>query len=160
MTKRELIYTFGVEHKSLIPEYTLIRTRRETGPNGELQKLNFDAWNSTYEIELTPNNKLISPHLISVIHEADGGITKTNGLPSNLKTNCHYHGNVRSHDNVKAAISHCNNLMGVIVMDNHFLMLQTIPERIRHEQVNTDSDSLQKLGFHEYFRFRETLNFF
>uniref|UniRef100_A0AC35G3W0 Peptidase M12B domain-containing protein n=1 Tax=Panagrolaimus sp. PS1159 TaxID=55785 RepID=A0AC35G3W0_9BILA len=134
LTKRELIYTFGVEHKSLVPEYTLIRTRRETGPNGRLKKINFDAWNSTYEIELIPNNKLISPNLISVIHDKNGTIINTKGLPADIKTNCHYHGSVKSHDNVKAAISHCNNLMGVIVMDNHFLMLQTIPERLKHEQ--------------------------
>lgn len=122
-----------MEHKSLVPEYTLIRTRREIGPNGKLRKINFDAWNSTYEIELIPNNKLISPNLISVIHDKDGTIINTKGLPSNIKTNCHYHGNVKSHDNVKAAISHCSNLMGVIVMDNHFLMLQTVPERLKHE---------------------------
>lgn len=57
-----------------------------------------------------------------------------NGLPSQFSANCHYIGQVVSHGH-PAAISDCRKLMGVIVTDQHFLMLQTLPERIHHEQV-------------------------
>jgi hypothetical protein len=71
---------------------------------------------------------------ISVIHDGENSSSTFKGLPRNLE-NCHYHGNVISHNNVQAAISNCRKLMGVIVMDDHFLMLQTIPERVRDLQV-------------------------
>lgn len=72
---------------------------------------------------------------ISVIRE--GNASKTiYGLPSNLDFNCHFHGKVVSHGNVSAAISNCHTLMGTIVMDDHFLVIQTIPERLKAYQVN------------------------
>lgn len=47
--------------------------------------------------------------------------------------NCHFHGRVVSHGNLRAAISDCQKLMGVIIKDDHFLMLQTIPERVNQK---------------------------
>uniref|UniRef100_A0A1I8B7N0 Pep_M12B_propep domain-containing protein n=1 Tax=Meloidogyne hapla TaxID=6305 RepID=A0A1I8B7N0_MELHA len=51
------------------------------------------------------------------------------GFPSHIKTNCHFHGIVLSHGNIKAAVSDCNRLMGLIIHEEKFLVLQTLPER-------------------------------
>lgn len=59
----------------------------------------------------------------------------TKGLPLNLQGNCHFHGKVVSHGNVSAAISNCKDLMGTIMMDDHFLLLQAIPKRFKSDQV-------------------------
>ena len=146
LTKRELVKTFGVDSPKNVPEYELIKTVRENGPDGKLRVMKFSAWNSTFEIELKPNNKLISPNLVTVIRE-DNNVKKFNGLPEHLETDCHYHGEVKSHGKIKAAVSNCRELMGMIVMENHFLMLQTIPKRIRDHQVCF----LRKFHFYESY---------
>lgn len=46
---------------------------------------------------------------------------------------------------MKAAISDCGALMGSIVMEDHFLVLQTLPKRVHHLQVGF-SVSLSGLG--------------
>jgi hypothetical protein len=56
------------------------------------------------------------------------------GLPTQSLADCHFIGEVISHGH-SAAISDCRKLMGVIVTDQHFLMIQTLPERLHHEQV-------------------------
>lgn len=56
------------------------------------------------------------------------------GLPGQLSAECHSIGRVVPHG-YPAAISDCRKLMGVIVTDQHFLVLQTLPERIHNEQV-------------------------
>ncbi|VDK47676.1 unnamed protein product [Anisakis simplex] len=133
LTKRELQKVFGVEDKLHVPEYELIKTERlKFGGDG--LRLKFNAWNSTYRIELQPNRKLLSPHLISVIRDGNHS-ERTNGLPSNLDSNCHFVGKVTSHGDVAAAISNCHSLMGTIIMDDHFLMIQPIPERLKAYQV-------------------------
>ena len=57
------------------------------------------------------------------------------GLPTSDLL-CHFHGRVVSHGGISAAISDCTELglMGVIVHENHFIILQTIPERIRKRE--------------------------
>ncbi|EJW74048.1 hypothetical protein WUBG_15044, partial [Wuchereria bancrofti] len=68
---------------------------------------------------------------ISVVRDGSRS-SRSQGLPAHLKADCHFHGKVLSHDNVPAAISYCDYLTGTIVMDNHFLLLQTVPQRLRH----------------------------
>uniref|UniRef100_A0A7E4UZ46 Peptidase M12B domain-containing protein n=1 Tax=Panagrellus redivivus TaxID=6233 RepID=A0A7E4UZ46_PANRE len=133
LTKRELIHTFGVADKAHVPEYALITPLHEIDDDGRISKLNFTAFDSTYEIHLTPNDKLVSPHVVTVIR--DGNMTTEHkGLPIGDKS-CHYHGKVPTHGGVKAAVSQCSGqLMGIVVMDDHFLMLQTLPKRVRRDQ--------------------------
>ncbi|KAI1724134.1 reprolysin family propeptide domain-containing protein [Ditylenchus destructor] len=128
-TPSELLQTFGVQKPEHVPEYSLIETHRDRNFDGTLRHLRFNVWNTTYVIELEPNKRLISPHLTTTIR--DGKKTSTfAGLPPNVNIDCHFHGRVVSHNNIKAAISDCQKLMGVIVHDDHFLMLQTIPQRL------------------------------
>ncbi|KAM3729229.1 putative disintegrin and metalloproteinase with thrombospondin motif adt-1 [Dirofilaria immitis] len=68
---------------------------------------------------------------ISVVRDGRKS-SKSRGLPAHLKADCHFHGKVLSHNNVSAAISYCNHLTGTIIMDDHFLLLQTVPQRLRY----------------------------
>lgn len=63
LTPTELVATFGVHQLEHVPEYDVIRPLRDTGLNGR-PRLKFTAWNSTYLIELQPNNRLVSPHVV------------------------------------------------------------------------------------------------
>lgn len=63
MTKRELKQIFGVEHHSQVPDYKLVKAEKQIVGDGELL-LSFDAWNTSYRLELIPNRRLISPHLV------------------------------------------------------------------------------------------------
>jgi hypothetical protein len=67
---------------------------------------------------------------VSVIRDGEQNQT-FRGLPKQVRADCHFHGRVLSHGSVRAAISDCRRLMGVIVHDDHFLVIQTIPERLR-----------------------------
>ncbi|CAJ0935639.1 unnamed protein product, partial [Mesorhabditis belari] len=129
LTKRELHHVFGVDAYHKVPEYHLIRTIKNL--NGENLRLEFEAWNETYQAELTPNRKLVSPHLISVIRDGENA-TRLEKL--NLDYSCHYQGKLTSHKDAPIAISDCRTLMGTLVLDEHFLVLQTIPQRLHHEQ--------------------------
>ncbi|VDK73283.1 unnamed protein product [Litomosoides sigmodontis] len=69
---------------------------------------------------------------ISVVRDGEKSL-KSRGLPANLKADCHFHGKVLSHNNVSVAISYCDYyLTGAIVMSDYFLLLQTVPQRLRH----------------------------
>ncbi|RCN47000.1 hypothetical protein ANCCAN_06931 [Ancylostoma caninum] len=50
--------------------------------------------------------------------------------------NCHFQGTVSSHGHVPVAISDCRHLMGTLVMDDHFLILQSIPGRVQHHSLD------------------------
>lgn len=63
LNRRELHYAFGVSDPAHLPEYDLIRPKNEHDSGGRLHRMRFDAWNTTYVVELQPN-KLISPHLV------------------------------------------------------------------------------------------------
>uniref|UniRef100_A0A0M3ITZ2 DUF4258 domain-containing protein n=1 Tax=Ascaris lumbricoides TaxID=6252 RepID=A0A0M3ITZ2_ASCLU len=63
LTKRELQRVFGVEHRKDVPEYALITAKRRKMDDDHL-RVQFNAWNDTYQIELKPNRKLLSPHLV------------------------------------------------------------------------------------------------
>lgn len=132
LSKRDLRQIFDVEHHSDVPEYSFIDKRREELKNGNLI-LEFLAWNESFSLELWPNRRLLSPHLTSAIYESYT-LREHKGLPSTFDYNCHYHGLVKSHGNVSAAISNCRSLMGIFVMDDHFLVLQTIPPRLKNNQ--------------------------
>ncbi|KAJ1363898.1 ADP,ATP carrier protein [Parelaphostrongylus tenuis] len=103
LTSRELQYVFGVEEKSQVPDYQLIKAEKYRKEDGGL-RIRFSAWNEEFVLDLQPNRKLISPHI----------------------------GTVSSHGMQPVAISDCRSLMGTLVMDDHFLVLQTVPQRIRH----------------------------
>ncbi|PIO72566.1 reprolysin family zinc metalloprotease [Teladorsagia circumcincta] len=103
LTKRELQHVFGVEEVHQVPEYELIKTEKFRKEDGGL-RIRFSAWGDEYVLDLKPNSRLISPHL----------------------------GTVSSHGKVPVAISDCRSLMGTLIMDDHFLVLQSVPQRIRH----------------------------
>ncbi|VDN01757.1 unnamed protein product [Thelazia callipaeda] len=132
LTKRDIQQIFGVSRHVDVPEYALVNVNQKKYNNGTLY-LSFDAWDQNFCIDLKPNLKLLSPHLISVIREGKRNFS-SRGLPEHLKADCHFHGKVRSHNNVSAAISYCGHLTGTIMMDDHFLLLQTLPQRITHTQ--------------------------
>ncbi|CAJ0583415.1 unnamed protein product, partial [Mesorhabditis spiculigera] len=129
LTKRELHHVFGVNEYHEVPEYHLIKTTKDRSDDKLL--LQFQAWNETYEAELYPNRKLISPHVVSITRHGENS-TKENGL--NLDYSCHYMGKVVSHGNAPVAMSDCRTMMGTLVLDKHFLVLQTIPQRMHAEQ--------------------------
>ncbi|CAD5234701.1 unnamed protein product [Bursaphelenchus xylophilus] len=129
LTKGELAHTFGVEHVDHVPEYDLIRAKRHV-IDDERKRIEFKAWNKTYMLDLQINKKLLSPHLISVIRDVNSSV-EYEGLPT-LDQSCHYIGHVVD-DNHKAAISDCKRLQGVVVTDQHFLVLQSIPERLQKQ---------------------------
>ncbi|KAI6209515.1 hypothetical protein M3Y96_00229400 [Aphelenchoides besseyi] len=131
LTKRELVQTFGVNHVDHVPDYHLIRTKRRV-LSDQKRELRFNAWDHEYVVELQPNDKLVSPQIKSVIRDYNS-TEEYRGLPIERPRNCHYIGHLVSHNHQKAAISDCRKLMGVIVTEEHFLMLQTIPDRLRHE---------------------------
>uniref|UniRef100_A0A0R3RG31 Pep_M12B_propep domain-containing protein n=1 Tax=Elaeophora elaphi TaxID=1147741 RepID=A0A0R3RG31_9BILA len=129
LTKRELQQVFAVSHHEEVPEYALIDVNSKQLSDGTTHLL-FDAWNQKFHVDLRPNLKLLSPHLISVVRDGKKS-WKSRGLPAHLKADCHFHGKVLSHGNVSAAISYCDRLTGTIIMDDHFLLLQTVPQRLR-----------------------------
>uniref|UniRef100_A0AAF5PJB6 Peptidase M12B domain-containing protein n=1 Tax=Wuchereria bancrofti TaxID=6293 RepID=A0AAF5PJB6_WUCBA len=130
LTKRELQQIFAVSNHNDVPEYALIDVSRKEFSDGTMHLL-FNAWDQKFHVDLKRNLKLLSPHLISVVRDGSRS-SRSQGLPAHLKADCHFHGKVLSHDNVPAAISYCDYLTGTIVMDNHFLLLQTVPQRLRH----------------------------
>ncbi|VDD96513.1 unnamed protein product, partial [Enterobius vermicularis] len=132
LSKRDLRRIFDVEQHSDVPEYSFVEKRREQNKNGNLI-LEFVAWNQPFTLELSPNRQLISPHLTTAIRDANT-VLEQHGFPKNIDYSCHYHGLVKSHGNVSAAISNCRNLMGILVMDDHFLVLQTIPPNLKTDQ--------------------------
>uniref|UniRef100_A0A914LBW7 Peptidase M12B propeptide domain-containing protein n=1 Tax=Meloidogyne incognita TaxID=6306 RepID=A0A914LBW7_MELIC len=128
MSISELQQTFGVSKHEHVPDYHLLDFfKRIENKNNNSRHLHFKAFNSSYLIQLIPN-KLISPHMISVFDSK-----QQYGFPSHVKTNCHFHGIVLSHGNIKAAISDCNRLMGIIIHEENFLVLQTLPERVKRK---------------------------
>ncbi|KAF1748497.1 hypothetical protein GCK72_024964 [Caenorhabditis remanei] len=131
LNEEELKQVFGVSNKHDVPEYSLIETTRHPLKNGDM-KMKFVAFNDTYHLNLRKNSRIVSPHIISVIRHADDSVTTYNGLRN--YEHCHYQGEVKSHGNMKAAISDCGALMGSIVMEDHFLVLQTLPKRVHHLQ--------------------------
>ncbi|KAL3103375.1 hypothetical protein niasHS_002561 [Heterodera schachtii] len=133
-TVSELRHTFGVERHELVPEYNLLSSiKRERSSDGLTRRIHFRAWNSSFLVELRPNDRLISPHLISVVRHANRTVTHR-GLPHRPISNCHFHGRVLSHGGFRAAISDCHRLMGIIVQEDHFVILQTVPERMRRKK--------------------------
>uniref|UniRef100_A0A915PU21 Peptidase M12B domain-containing protein n=1 Tax=Setaria digitata TaxID=48799 RepID=A0A915PU21_9BILA len=130
LTKRELQQIFDVSHQNDVPEYELINVKKKQFRDGTMHLL-FDAWEQKFHVDLKPNLKLLSPHLISVVRDGKRSL-ENRGLPPNLKTDCHFHGKVLSHDNVSAAISYCSYLTGTIILDDHFLLLQTVPQSLRN----------------------------
>ncbi|CAI4233289.1 unnamed protein product [Auanema sp. JU1783] len=130
LTKREIQHVFGVEEKHQIPTYHMIKPEKYETEDGHL-RMKFDAFDNTYEMQLKPNTRIISPHLISVIRNGTDA-KEFKGLP--LKADCHYQGNLLSHSNERVAISDCNQLMGTLHMDDHFLIIQTVPHRVQHHQ--------------------------
>ncbi|CAI2356296.1 unnamed protein product [Caenorhabditis sp. 36 PRJEB53466] len=131
LNEEELRQVFGVSNKHDVPEYSLIEATRHPLKNGDL-KMKFVAWNDTYHLNLRKNSRIVSPHVISVIRHGDNDVTTYEGLRDYQQ--CHYQGEVKSHGNMKAAISDCGALMGSIVMEDHFLVLQTLPKRVHHLQ--------------------------
>ncbi|UMM42765.1 hypothetical protein L5515_018465 [Caenorhabditis briggsae] len=131
LNEEELKQVFGVSNKHEVPEYSLIETTRHPLKNGGL-KMKFVAWNDTYHLNLRKNSRIVSPHIISVIRHGDDAVTTYDGLRD--YNQCHYQGEVKSHGNMKAAISDCGALMGSLVMEDHFLVLQTLPKRVHHLQ--------------------------
>uniref|UniRef100_A0A914HYA2 Peptidase M12B domain-containing protein n=1 Tax=Globodera rostochiensis TaxID=31243 RepID=A0A914HYA2_GLORO len=133
-TVPELRHTFGVDRHDQVPEYNLLTSvKRELSADGTTRKIQFRAWNTSFLIELRPNHRLISPHMISVVRHANQTISRQ-GLPRRSFSNCHFHGHVLSHGGFRAAISDCHRLMGIIVQKSHFLVLQTVPERMRRKK--------------------------
>ncbi|EJD75358.1 hypothetical protein LOAG_17486 [Loa loa] len=130
LTKRELQQIFAVSHHKDVPEYELIDVNRKQLTDGTIHLL-FHAWDQEFLVNLKPNLKLLSPHLISVVRDGKKS-SRSRGLPTHLKADCHFYGKVLSHDNVSAAISYCDYLTGTIIMDDHFLLLQTVPQRLRN----------------------------
>uniref|UniRef100_A0A158R565 Peptidase M12B domain-containing protein n=1 Tax=Syphacia muris TaxID=451379 RepID=A0A158R565_9BILA len=133
LSKRDLRQIFDVDHPNDVPEYTFIEKRYQRLNNDNLE-MQFSVWNETFILDLWPNQHLISPHLVSAIYGGPNRVQERKGLPENLKYSCHYQGFVRSHNNISAAISNCNNLMGILVMPDHFLIIQTIPQRLNTTQ--------------------------
>lgn len=128
LTKRELQHVFGVEEVHQVPEYELIKTEKYHKEDGGL-RIRFTAWGDEYVLDLKPNTGLISPHIVSIVRNGSE-VRERKGLE--LDHNCHFQGTVSSHGRVPVAISDCRSLMGTLVMDDHFLVLQTVPHRIRH----------------------------
>uniref|UniRef100_A0A915EMN6 Peptidase M12B domain-containing protein n=1 Tax=Ditylenchus dipsaci TaxID=166011 RepID=A0A915EMN6_9BILA len=133
----------GVQKVEHVPKYDLVDAQRERLPDGTVRTIRFKAWNSTYVVQLQRNDKIISPHMTSVVRDGNSS-TISKGFPSHINTDCHFHGQVISHNNEKAAISDCSKLMGVIVNDDHFLMLQTIPHRFLRENEQTPKHLVYK----------------
>ncbi|KAK0403268.1 hypothetical protein QR680_016824 [Steinernema hermaphroditum] len=134
LTKRELVETFGVEKHSDVPEYSLLRvTERYSNASDGSLRLSFDAWNTSYTLALKPNYRIIGKHLTTVVRHGNASSTRS-GIPAGLDYSCHYQGKVLSHEGRAVAVSDCRHLMGTIVMEDHFLVLQTIPKRVRHHQ--------------------------
>ncbi|KAK6040612.1 reprolysin family propeptide [Cooperia oncophora] len=132
LTKRELQHVFGVEEVHEVPEYTLIKTEKFRKEDGGL-RIRFSAWGDEYVLDLKPNHRLISPHIVAVTRNGSEVIERK-GL--DLDHSCHFQGTVSSHSRVPVAISDCRSLMGTLIMDDHFLILQSVPQRVRHHDVS------------------------
>ncbi|CAD6189314.1 unnamed protein product [Caenorhabditis auriculariae] len=130
LNSQELKQVFGVNNKHEVPEYSLIDAKRVRNKNGDL-KIRFSAWNDTYHLHLKKNSRIVSPHVVTVIRQGDN-VTQFNGLQN--YRHCHYQGKVKSHGDRAAAVSDCGSLMGSLIMEDHFLVLQTVPNRVRHLQ--------------------------
>uniref|UniRef100_A0A183C8P4 Peptidase M12B domain-containing protein n=1 Tax=Globodera pallida TaxID=36090 RepID=A0A183C8P4_GLOPA len=64
-TVPELRHTFGVDRHDQVPEYNLLTSvKRELSADGTTRKIQFRAWNTSFLIELRPNHRLISPHML------------------------------------------------------------------------------------------------
>uniref|UniRef100_A0AC35TW99 Peptidase M12B domain-containing protein n=1 Tax=Rhabditophanes sp. KR3021 TaxID=114890 RepID=A0AC35TW99_9BILA len=129
LSKRELLNTFGVEDHHKVPNYHYIQPDKVLDLTGH-KLLKFKAFNQTYLIKLQPNHALISHNLTTVIRDGNEAVT-TKGLPYPSSKHCHYIGEIVSHQNRKAALSDCAQLTGTLVMEDHFVIIQTVPQRIK-----------------------------
>uniref|UniRef100_A0A0N5B844 Peptidase M12B domain-containing protein n=1 Tax=Strongyloides papillosus TaxID=174720 RepID=A0A0N5B844_STREA len=126
LTKRELLNTFGVENHDDTPEYLFIKAEKSIDQIGN-KIIKFNAWNDTFLIKLKSNYNIIGKDITTVIRDGNN----TTKVKFNFD-DCHYQGEVISHG-VNAAISDCSeNLLGTIAMKDHFLIVQTIPRRIKN----------------------------
>ncbi|EPB68497.1 reprolysin family propeptide [Ancylostoma ceylanicum] len=148
LTKRELKYVFGVDEVHQVPEYELIKTQRHRKKDGGL-RLQFSAWGDDFVLDLKPNSRLISPHIVSVTRNGTQ-VTEQKGLP--MDYNCHFQGTVSSHGHVPVAISDCRHLMGTLVMNDHFLILQSIPRRVQRHSVKPKATGTTIDGEHFVFK--------
>ncbi|KJH42085.1 reprolysin family propeptide [Dictyocaulus viviparus] len=128
LTRRELQYVFGIEEKHQVPEYQLIKTEKYRKEDGGM-RIRFTAWGDEFVLDLQPNHKLVSPHIV-VITRNGSDVSERKGL--DMDHSCHFKGTISSHGMAPVAISDCRSLMGTLVMHDHFLILQTVPQRIRH----------------------------
>uniref|UniRef100_A0A0K0D1N6 Pep_M12B_propep domain-containing protein n=1 Tax=Angiostrongylus cantonensis TaxID=6313 RepID=A0A0K0D1N6_ANGCA len=109
----------------------LIKTEKYRKEDGGL-RIRFSAWDDEFVLDLQPNRKLISPHIVAITRD---GTEVTERMGLNMDHNCHFQGTISSHGMQPVAISDCRTLMGTLVMDDHFLVLQTLPQRIRHHNL-------------------------
>lgn len=131
LTDSETLHIFGVNDRSRIPDYnygsisddddfhSITSQSREKHSDHKHQrrkremlqtlKLSTDD-NEVFEIELTPNKRLISPNVVSFIRDDQDDDNGTSSafygrLP--IESNCHYKGRVKSHGDASAAVSLC-----------------------------------------------------
>lgn len=142
----DLKYTFGVESHAEVPKHDEIDPIPYYHLNGSLHKLEFTAFDRTYNLTLEPTlAKLLSPEVTIVKkNEKKGGSLD---FGSNIDS-CHYH----HRGDVYAAISNCDGrIKGTVIDDGEILVIHPFPDHHAHRSKRATEN-----GAHVVYK-RETL---
>lgn len=90
-----------------VPLYETTLIKKE-GTEGHI-RVQFQALNDQFRLKLWPNERLLSPEIMSIVRNGNGSKLHVGRLP--VASDCHYVGEVQSHNGAPAALSGCNHLV-------------------------------------------------
>ncbi|KRZ76392.1 SCO-spondin [Trichinella papuae] len=99
-----------------------------------IQNLKIDRSKNIYNEKLHVSFEAFKQHFMLVLTSVDPLVSKEanffiqNGpkRSSILPRHCHFHGHAISHGNKSVALSICNSIRGILILDDHFLVIQPL----------------------------------
>ncbi|KRX90681.1 A disintegrin and metalloproteinase with thrombospondin motifs 16 [Trichinella pseudospiralis] len=99
-----------------------------------IQNLKIDRSKNIYNETLLVSFEAFKQHFMLVLKPVDPLVSKEanffiqNGpkRSSLLPRHCHFHGHAISHGNKSVALSICNSIRGILILDDHFLVIQPL----------------------------------
>lgn len=111
MSRAELSHTFGVSDHDNVPEYQVFWP--DDIPE-KIESITLHAWDEPYLMRVRPNDLLVAEDVVSVVREGNKSALSVGRLPT--ESNCHYSGELISHQRQPVALSRCQHLVS-----GHFL---------------------------------------
>ncbi|KRY13501.1 A disintegrin and metalloproteinase with thrombospondin motifs 16, partial [Trichinella patagoniensis] len=99
-----------------------LKIDRNKNTYNEKLLVSFEAFKQHFMLVLTPVDPLVSEGANFFIQN---GLKRSSLLPRH----CHFHGHAISHGNKSVALSICNSIRGILILDDHFLVIQPLLDR-------------------------------